>query len=120
MDTVKSVVVGGTGDGLQAGSSYQTVTPAGQPNIISIVVGPLAAMAVRFGHLFFVAASGVVTTGLGQQATDYVIVPFTDFSDLLMKAAVAGAITAVVGALKDMATLFLKLEQKYPFLTGSV
>lgn len=115
------VVVAGTGDGgLQPGTRVEAVTPGAQPNIAVQVIGPIAAIAVRFGHLFFVTGGGILTAAGVDKVSGVEAIPFTNFEDLLWKAAYIGACTAAVGAVKDAGTLFGKLEQRFPFLTGQV
>lgn len=120
MDDVKVVAVGGAGTGLFPGTSVEGVTPSGTPNIAMQVVGPAVAIFVRFLHLFFVTAGGILTAAGVDKVSGLEAIPFSSFQDLLWKAAFIGACTALVGAVKDAGTLFGKLEQKFPFLTGNV
>lgn len=117
MDEVKMVAVGGSGTGLQPGELIEAKTMAGVPNIAVEVIGPGAAVLVRFLHLFGLVWLALMTTG---GVTGQSILPWGDFSELATKCAYAAAITAGMGAAKDIVTLLGKLEQRFPFLTGNV
>lgn len=108
-----SVTVIGTGDGLVKGA--KAVTPPDQPNIIVNVVQPFVALAVRFAHTYV----GMVVGLLGVSMTSDVI-PAADFLSLLGKCAGLAVGGAVVLSLKDIVTIFGRLEDKYPLMTGGV
>lgn len=125
MDDVKVVAVStGGGNALQPGTQVEVVTPAAQPNIAVQVIGPVAAVAARFGHLYLVTLLGIVTAGLATGTTDpnntTALLHYTDFADLVWKSAAFSVATPAIGLLKDLVTIFGKLEQKFPFLTGQV
>lgn len=125
MDDVKVVVAAsGSGNGLRPGQHMEGVTPSGQPNLAVQVIGPLAAVAVRFGHLYFVTLLGIVTAGLATGSADpnntNALLHYTDFADLLWKSSAFSLATPAIGLLKDLITIFGKLEQRFPFLTGQV
>lgn len=86
-----------------------------QPNLIVQAIPPLLALAVRFAKTFGVAWLGIVTGAMSST-----ILPFTDFQDLAVKACGLSLAGAVVGLVKDLITVFGRLEQKYPLLTGNV
>lgn len=117
-EDVKTVIIGGTGDGgLSPGTKGEAVTSGMQPNIAYTVIGPALAIFVRFAHLFGVTWLALMATGgmTGQE-----ILPWVDLQQLATKCAYAATITAGMGSAKDVVTLFGKLEQKFPFLTGNV
>lgn len=125
MDEVKVVAVStGGGQSLQPGTKIEAVTPAAQPNIAVQVIGPLAAVVVRFGHLYLVTLLGIITGGLAVGSTDpnntTALLHYIDFADLLWKSAAFSLTTPVIGLLKDLITIFGKLEARFPFLTGQV
>lgn len=97
----------GTGDGSLKGAVG--VTPGSIPNLaVSNVISPLTALVVRFLNVFFLTLSGVVTANT-----------FLHFADV-KTVVIAAACAAGVGLIKDCATIFGKLEGKYPLLTGSI
>lgn len=48
------------------------------------------------------------------------LIPSSDFIHLVFKCATLSLAGAALGLLKDIVTIFGKLEQKYPLGTGSV
>lgn len=120
MEDVKVFLTGTGNGGLQPGTEAMATTPGGQPNVVIEVIKPIVTIAVRFGHLMFVTAAGILTAAGADKVTGLDVIPFTDFQDLLWKAAYVGACVAFTGAVKDFGTLFGKLESKFPFLTGNV
>ena len=106
---VQVAVIGtsGTGDGGLIGVT--AVTPDLLPNLsVTKVVAPLMAILVRAGNTFFAALSGTVTANA-----------FMHYGDFRMQVIIALTATGV-GVVKDCATIFGKLEGKYPLLTGSI
>ncbi len=85
------------------------------PNIIVSVVPPILAVAIRFANAFLTALLGILT---GAMASD--IIPASDFLHLVYKCAGLAVAGAGVGLIKDLITIFGRLEQKNPLLTGSV
>lgn len=125
MEDVKVVVTGtGDGGGLQPGTRVEALTPSTQPNIAVHVIGPLASVAIRFGHLYLVTLLGIVMAGLATGSQDpnnnAALLHYTDFADLLWKSAAFAVATPAIGLLKDLITIFGRLEQRFPFLTGQV
>lgn len=107
-------VIKGTGDGsIKNGTIAET--PGAQPNLIIQAIQPLTAIAIRFAHSYLVTLSGLVVAGA---ATD--IIPAGDFLALVGKCATLSLAGAGIGLLKDLVTVFGRLENKYPLLTGSV
>lgn len=114
---VESIVVpliSGTGDG-EIQSGVVATTPGTQPNLIVRVIGPLLAIAIRFAHTYLATLTGLVVAGA---ATD--IIPAADFVSLVLKCSALSLAGAGIGLLKDLVTIFGRLEGKYPLLTGSV
>ncbi len=110
------VTVIGTGDGSKLPSGTVAVTPgAHQPDVVTVVVKPVMALAVRFINNYLTMLVGTITAGMGTN-----IIPFTDFMDLFRKACLLSLVPAVVALLKDLVTIFGRLEQKNPLLTGSI
>lgn len=110
------VTVVGTGDGSRLPSGTEAETPGShQPNLITLVVPPLLAVMIRAVNTFLSVWLGLV---LGGMATD--VIPATDFLELAGKCAGLTLAGVVIGVAKDFVTIFTKLEQKYPLLTGNV
>lgn len=125
MDDVKVIAVStGGGGALQPGTHVEGVTPASQPNIAVQVIGPVAAVVARFGHLYLVTLLGIVTAGLAAGTTDptntTALLHYNDFADLLWKSSAMSLATPGIGLIKDLITIFGRLEQRFPFLTGQV
>lgn len=124
MDDVKVVAVGGSGTGMFPGQQLEGVTPAGAPNVAVQVVGPIVAIAVRFGHLYFLTLSGIIGGALAAHAIGdpnaQPLIHYADFGDLVWKSAQLSLAVPGVGLIKDLVTIFGKLEQRFPFLTGNV
>lgn len=118
---IKVAVIGGTGDdSLPAHMHDQVIaTPGAQtPNLIVKVVPVALALVVRFANAYFTTIVGIITAALtpyGQQ-----IMPTSDFVDLLAKSALLAISGPSVALLKDLVTIFGKLEGKFPLLTGNV
>lgn len=127
IQTVSIIGGPGTGDGgvTPAASGAIVETPKGQPDIRLNVVRPIVAVFVRFGHLFLVTFSGVLgaagisAAGLGPDELSNVLVA-TDLAGLLKNAAYVGLASASVGFVKDLITVFGRLESRYPLVTGSI
>ena len=110
------VAVIGTGDGTRIPTGTEVKMPgANQPNLVVAVIGPVKAISIRFANTFFTVLLGILT---GSLATN--VIPATDFFNLLWKCVGLSVAGAVVGLLKDLVTVFGRLEQKNPLLTGSV
>ena len=115
-----SVTVIGTGavTGGPAPMTTGTVatTPApSQPNLLVTVISPFMAIAIRFFNSYLTILTGLVAAGMTST-----IIPYTDFLDLLGKCAGLSIAGACVGLLKDLVTVFGRLEGKFPLLTGNV
>jgi len=109
------VTVVATGDASRLTSGTVAQTPGEhQPNIIANVIGPARAIGIRFGFAFFTQLVALVGAALPTG-----LIPASDFGHLVMKCAILSVAGAGFGALKDVATIFGRLEQKYPLLSGS-
>ncbi len=108
-------VISGTGDGAPIPSGTVMATPDHQPNLIIQVVGPIAAILVRFINTFLTALLGIL---MGAMTSN--VIQASDFIHLVYKCAGLAVAGAGVGLLKDLITVFGKLEGKYPLATGSV
>ncbi len=93
------------------------VTPDHMPNVVTKVITPLVALLIRFGFMFFTSLAGTLT---GAGVSGQTIIPWTDFTQLIEKAALLALTIALVDLVKNIATLFTKLEQTHPLMSGSV
>lgn len=117
--TISIVGTGDTHGGGMAPTPNKTIaeTPAGQPNLFINVVPPLVAIAVRFGNAFLTTFFGLITAaGIGVSNS----VIGSDFATILQAAAVTSLVVASVETIKNLITVFGRLEGKYPLLTGSI
>lgn len=113
---VKVTVVGmGTGAGTPLVSGVTAVTPDHLPNVVLKVISPVMAIAIRFINSFLVMLVSLVGAGMTTN-----IIPASDFLSLVLSCAKLSVAAAGFAALKDLVTIFGKLEGKYPLLTGSV
>jgi hypothetical protein len=96
----------------------EVVTPANQPNIRLNVIAPAVAIFVRFLHSFFTALVGLVIAGLTPEGGRLLYT--SDFYHLVVTCASLAIPAAGVGLLKDLVTVFGRLEGKYPLFSGSV
>ena len=108
--TPQPVAVIGTGDG-----KINAETPEGSPDLIVRFVTPLVAVTVRFIHAYLLMLVGSVSAGMVSD-----LIPATDFLDLLGKCSMISFSGPALGVLKDLVTIFRRLEGKYPLLTGSI
>lgn len=90
-------------------------TPEAQPNVVVNFVTPLLAIVIRFINAYLTTLVGLVAAGLSSN-----IIPASDFASLVWKCAQLSIAGAGLGLLKDLVTIFGKLETKYPLWTGSV
>lgn len=112
-------IIGGTGDG---GAPIPTgtvlTTPDHQPNVIVTVITPIMAIVVRFTTQFLTTLLGLVTAGMTPAGAK--VIQAADFWHLVLTCASLSVVGAGVGLIKDLVTVFGRLEGKYPLLTGSV
>jgi hypothetical protein len=89
-----------------------------QPNLAVNVIGPTVAIIVRFVSIYLTIFLGLITAALtphGQNA-----IPWQDFSHLLVTCATLSLSGSLLDLIKNLVTIFGRLEGKYPLLTGSV
>lgn len=92
------------------------VTPGSQtPNLVVTVVTPLVAIAVRTANNYLTILIGLIGAGMTSD-----VIPAADFGQLVWKCAGLSIAGAGFGVLKDCVTVFSKLEQKFPLMTGNV
>lgn len=120
VETVESVPVTliGTGDGNGAplSSGVTAITPDHLPNLIINIVSPIRAIVIRFLNQFFTSLFGLVGAGLA--GSERLHAP--DFWHLVLICSSLSVAGAGVALIKDLVTIFGKLEGKYPLSTGSI
>lgn len=115
---VTLTVIGGTGDGGAPLTGGLTIkTPDHMPNILIKAITPLMAVAIRFVNVYGTTFIGMLTAGMTPLGST--VFPKTFFGIVLTSAALALP-GALVSLAKDILTIFGKLENKHPLLTGSV
>lgn len=113
------VAVIGTGDSSKLATGVQAVTPdPHQPNLIVTVVGPAFAIVIRFINVFLAQFSGLVLAGMAGPGAKLLYTG--DFLQFLGTCASLSLPGAIVDLVKNLVTIFGRLERKYPILTGSV
>lgn len=117
LDPVSVTIVGtGTGDGVVKGTIG--VTPPHQANLVVNVVSPIVALAVRFANIFATTLLGLL--GAAVTPAGHEMLGAGDFNKLLINCASLSLAPAVLDLLKNLITIFGRLENKYPLLTGNV
>lgn len=89
-----------------------------QPNVVMNVVSPFVAIAVRFVNTFLTTLVGLVMAGMTPAGQN--VIKANDFVHLVLACATLSVAGAGVGLLKDLVTIFGRLENKFPLGTGSV
>lgn len=123
-DSIKVAIISGTGtgDGNTAQLHGKIIqTPGSAKNIVPIIVTPIIAILVRFGHAYLSAVVALMGgIPLADKIGDVPIVPFHDFTDLFVKSLTLAAAGPSLELLRDVVTIFSRLKEKYPLLTGNV
>ena len=86
-------------------------TPPGHPDITVTFIGPALGLTVRFANIYVTTIVGLLGAGM---TTD--VIPAADFRELLVKCATLAVSAAALDFLKNLVTIFGRLEQKYPLL----
>jgi hypothetical protein len=108
-----TLTVIGTGDGLVNCTTAKT--PPDQPNIIIRVVTPLMAIGIRFANAYLTALVGLVTVSVTTTA-----LPAPDFIHKVILCGSLAFAGPAIALIKDLITVFGRLEGKYPLLSGGV
>lgn len=118
IEPIKVAMIEGTGNGSPIPSGSVIATPDHQPNIIVQVVTPIMAITVRFGNAFFVSMVGLLTAAMTPAGGHLLYT--SDFMHLMETCASLSLPIAGLGLVKDLVTVFGKLEGRYPLATGSI
>lgn len=114
-----TVAVIGTGNGSVPLHDTVAVTPDHLPDVAVRVITPLVAILVRFGNIYLNSLSGFLVAATMTPAGAKVL-GGSDFTHTLLTCASLAIAPAGVGLVKDLVTIFGRLEGKYPLLTGSI
>jgi hypothetical protein len=95
-----------------------TTPGAAQPNLIINVITPLVAILVRFGNLFGTTLVGLLVAAMTPAGGKLLYTH--DFWSMLLTCANLSLPVAALGFIKDLVTIFGRLENKFPLLTGKV
>jgi len=115
-----TISIVGTGDAMGGGvaptpSGTIVTTPGTQPNLLINVITPAIAVLVRAISLFLTTFIGLLTAaGVGVDGFH------GDVQTVLGHCITASLIVAGMGTLKNLVTIFGRLEGKYPIATGSI
>ena len=111
-----NVAVIGTGDARRLPTGTVAETPGEHmPNVVTKVVTPIVALVIRFINVFLPVFSGILSAAMVTN-----MIPATDFLNLVAKSASMAFAGTCMAFMKDVITIFGKLEQKFPLLTGNV
>jgi hypothetical protein len=111
------IVVTVVGKGPEVGESGTIAsTPEGQANLVTRVITPAKALAIRFLHRFVDTIVGAEALQNIDSLTGWQAIPHSSYKVILAFAAV----TAIWGLLRDCGTVLTRLEGKFPLSTGNV
>lgn len=114
-----TVAVVGTGDASKLPSGTVAATPGlHEPDIVVSVVDPLVAILIRFANTFLTQLVGLLAAGMTPAGGRLLYT--TDFFHMVLTCASLSLPGAGIGLMKDLITVFGRLEQRYPLLTGKV
>ena len=115
---VIATVIGSLADSVPTTGTVAATPGAQQPNVVMNIVTPGVAILVRFVNGFLAQFLGLITAGM-TPAGSKLLQPL-DFWHLVLTCAALSLPGAGYGLIKDLVTIFGKLEQKYPLATGSI
>jgi len=114
-DELHTTIIG-TGEAEKLPTEVAVVTDNPMvPSLVVSVVNPIVAIAIRLVNVFLLTFLGILT---GAMTTNVITAP--DFLHLAFKCAGLSIAGTSLALIKDLITVFGKLEHKYPLLTGSV
>jgi hypothetical protein len=113
------VAVIGTGDGSRLASGIEAVTPGThEPNIVVTVITPVLAIVIRFVNGYLTAFVGLM--GAAQTDAGSKLLHTGDFLSMVAVCASLSLAGPSIDLVKNLITIFGRLERRYPLLTGSV
>lgn len=99
-------------------SGTVATTPDHLPNVVVNVVQPAAAIAVRFVNLYLTTLVGLLVAAMTPVGGKLLYTK--DFWHMILLCGSLAFPGAFLGFLKDLITVFGRLEGKYPLATGSI
>jgi hypothetical protein len=113
------VTVIGTGNaGAPLATGTVGITSDHQPNLVARVIPPTVAIFVRLGNTFLITLSGLVMASMTPAGGKLLYT--SDFFHMLILCANLSIPVSLFGLIKDLVTIFGRLEGKYPLSTGSI
>lgn len=99
-----------------------TTAAAHQPNLLVTVISPVVAITVRFGFQFLTSMLSFLSLKMVPSGGNEVLqaIHAVDFGTLLYTAAGLSLAPAGYDLIKNLITIFGRLEQKFPLMTGNV
>lgn len=122
-DTVVSVPIVGTGETANPiPNGTVAVTPGAMPDVVVNIISPVIAISVRFINLFLASLLGFLTLKMFPAGNNAVLqaIQGLDFWHLIVTGSSMALAPAGYGLVKDLITIFGRLERKYPLATGSI
>jgi hypothetical protein len=118
-EPVLPVAVIGTEDvNLSRRQETVAVTPDSFQNVVVRVITPAFAIFIRFANLFLTTLLGLVAAAM--TPTGGKLLYASDFAHTIVVCASLALPGAGIGLIKDLITVFGRLEGKYPLATGSI
>lgn len=99
-------------------SGVVAATPDHLPDVVITVVRPLVAISVRFANAFAATWLGLMAAAM--TPTGGQLLYTKDFLETALLCASLALPGACIALVKDLITIFGRLESKYPLATGSV
>lgn len=101
-------------------TSATAPTPGNDPDIVVTVVRPMLAVTIRFINAFLTTLTGLVVAAMASNAAGANVIHATTFWHMVLDCATLSVAGAGVDLLKNLVTIFGKLETKFPLMTGNV
>lgn len=103
---------------IPSGTTVVAQTPDHHPDLAVTFIAPTVAILVRFVNVFLIQFSGLLVAAMTPAGGHLLYTK--DFFHLVVTCANLALPGAGLGLVKDLVTIFGRLEGKYPLLTGSV
>lgn len=109
-----------SGTGTGSGKVVTLETQEGQPNVKLLVIRPAIALIVGFAHSYFDAFTGLLAIAGFVPGAAELLTNGGGVFDALPVCAKMALAPPIVGLIKNLASFFGELRNKYPLLTGSI
>jgi hypothetical protein len=115
---IKVTIIGagpsGRGTALPETGTILQTPGAMQPNVVVEVVKPVVAVIIRFIVAYLTSLVGLISAGMTPAGGK--VLYTSDFYHLLLTCASLALAGPALGAIRDMVTIFSKLESKFPLI----